>query len=239
MNDECVSGMNDGVIYISKIILAAKKPSMGKKGKKVSIHVPSISSQEEFPSLGSARGTTIQSSLVEPSLTEPYGNAVKSSTQSSSRANFDNDDENIKIEEEKRELNCLPQNTWCIRGTKGAKIPLQVEKRKHKTVTMLRNIEGDIDNLLLELKRALGTGGKVVASLDDMSCCEIEIQGDHFQRIATFLVTESIRYPRCLRGIARTEIDGAQPKNKQAATNKSKSIARLDKKAASLKQSGR
>lgn len=59
--------------------------------------------------------------------------------------------------------------------------PLAIEKRAGgKVVTVVRQIEGDAEALLKELKKRCATGGAV---RDD----GIEVQGDHRQKIEAFL----------------------------------------------------
>ena len=50
---------------------------------------------------------------------------------------------------------------WRVRGTKQGDWPIDVEKRKHHTVTCIRNVGGDANALCTELQDALGAGGAV------------------------------------------------------------------------------
>ena len=140
---------------------------------------------------------------------------------------------------------------WSINATKTAKLPLQIEKRKHKTVTVLKNINGDASVLLSSLKLSLGTGGKLVDGMEASGeggggTAEIEIQGDHLKRIANYLCDEHARLMLVgggrgvLRGVSKAELatHGSVPKVKKGSATGStgKSIAKLDQKAAALKQ---
>ena len=142
---------------------------------------------------------------------------------------------------------------WCVHATKSGKIPLQVEKRRHKSVSVLRNITGDPTLLLSSLKLALGTGGKLAASEENSNTSissnimEIEIQGDHIKRIAKHLCMEHARLllgggKGALRGVSKGELSAHLPvsaKSKQltgSGTGSARSIAKLDAKAAQLKQ---
>jgi translation initiation factor 1 (eIF-1/SUI1) len=147
---------------------------------------------------------------------------------------------------------------WFVHGTKNGGFPLQVEKRKHKTVTTLRNITGDGEALLSDLKRALGTGGKIVKNIsieaDTATAAnaeqadvpvEIEIQGDHTKRMTAYLCDSS--RSSHIKGVSRAELAKGQGQGGGgeggAGSSKSKSsgksIAKLDDKRASLKQAGR
>ena len=69
---------------------------------------------------------------------------------------------------------------WRVRGTKKGDWPIDVEKRKHHTVTVLRNVSGDANALCTELQDALGAGGTVRGSV-------VELQGAHTDRCVAFL----------------------------------------------------
>ena len=69
---------------------------------------------------------------------------------------------------------------WRVRGTKKGDWPIDVEKRKHHTVTVLRNVSGDVQSLCTELQDALGAGGTVRGSV-------VERQGAHTDRCIAFL----------------------------------------------------
>jgi translation initiation factor 1 (eIF-1/SUI1) len=69
---------------------------------------------------------------------------------------------------------------WRVRGTKKGDWPIDVEKRKHHTVTVLRNVSGDAHALCTELQDALGAGGTVRGSV-------VELQGAHTDRCIAFL----------------------------------------------------
>ena len=91
-----------------------------------------------------------------------------------------------------------PQNSapvlggYRVHGTKKGSIPLSTESRaKGKKVTVLRNVDGDMQALLKDLKESLGTGG-----LAHENGTELEIQGEHEDRIAAFLKKKG-----CLVGV--------------------------------------
>lgn len=142
---------------------------------------------------------------------------------------------------------------WMVAATKTAKLPIQIEKRKHKTVTVVRNITGNAAALLSSLKVALGTGGTLVQGGGDTDVSggvEIEIQGDHAKRIGAYLTGEHARLVQsggrgALRGVSKGELEehsrsGADKKGKgNAPAGAGRSIASLDKKAAVLKQQAR
>ena len=69
---------------------------------------------------------------------------------------------------------------WRVRGTKKGDWPIDVEKRKHHTVTCIRNVGGDANALCTELQDALGAGGTVRGSV-------VELQGAHTDRCVAFL----------------------------------------------------
>ena len=69
---------------------------------------------------------------------------------------------------------------WRVRGTKKGDWPIDVEKRKHHTVTCIRNVGGDANALCTELQDALGAGGTVRGSV-------VELQGAHVDRCVAFL----------------------------------------------------
>ena len=70
---------------------------------------------------------------------------------------------------------------WRVRGTKKGEWPIDVEKRKHHTVTCIRNVSGDANALCTELQDALGAGGTVRGSV-------VELQGAHTDRCVSFLI---------------------------------------------------
>eukprot|EP00667_Euglena_gracilis_P024058 EG_transcript_27476 len=93
---------------------------------------------------------------------------------------------------------------YTVGGTKKGGIPVAVESRtKGKKVTVLRNVEGDLDALLRDLKDQLGAGGVVH---DNGS--ELEVQGEHEERIEAFL-----RKKGCLRGVKGTAVSQPKPKD--------------------------
>ena len=72
---------------------------------------------------------------------------------------------------------------WRVRGTKKGDWPIDVEKRKHHTVTCIRNVSGDANVLCTELQDALGAGGTVRGSV-------VELQGAHTDRCVAFLAAQ-------------------------------------------------
>eukprot|EP00041_Stephanoeca_diplocostata_P029123 m.852340 g.852340 ORF g.852340 m.852340 type:complete len:241 (-) comp23495_c0_seq2:2632-3354(-) len=81
---------------------------------------------------------------------------------------------------------------WKVGGTKKGALPIRVEKRGHKTVTVVYNVLQRPDMLLYDLKRSIGTGGKLCGP------GIIEIQGDQQKKIEAHLLD----CPRKLQGIA-------------------------------------
>lgn len=142
------------------------------------------------------------------------------------------------------ELDGVFKPAFTVVGTKKGSLPLQVEKRKHKTVTTLKNIQGDANALLTELRKALGTGGKIV---DETNHTEVEIQGDHIKRISMFLCDPTKSYNSggtysYLKGVSSTEIANIVASTAIKSSVKSKegkSISKLDDKRIALKQSGK
>lgn len=74
-----------------------------------------------------------------------------------------------------------PAPKFSVQRTKKGGFPVFLEKRPNgKSVTVVRNIVGDLDDLLTLLKRQCGAGGGVRDGA-------IEIQGDHRDRVEAFL----------------------------------------------------
>lgn len=72
---------------------------------------------------------------------------------------------------------------YRIAKTRKGGLPVAVEKRaRGKVVTVVRNVSGDSESLLNELKRRCGAGGVVRED-------SIEIQGDHRERVEAYLKT--------------------------------------------------
>lgn len=83
---------------------------------------------------------------------------------------------------------------FVVTACKSGDLPLTVEKRKHnRLVTIISNVEGDYELLLQELKQTLGSGGSY-----DPFTEQLEVQGDHTDRISTFLVSRG-----CVKGLAK------------------------------------
>ena len=96
---------------------------------------------------------------------------------------------------------------WRVRHEKGD-WPIDVEKRKHHTVTLIRNVGGPI-RFMRGAQDALGAGGTVRGSV-------VELQGAHVDRCVAFLSERrrhvSIRAALCLR---RRRGDPAQVKSER------------------------
>jgi translation initiation factor 1 len=74
-----------------------------------------------------------------------------------------------------------PATGFRIERARKGGYPVFLEKRPNgKTITVVRNISGNLDDLLTRLKKLCGAGG---ALREDA----IEIQGDHRDRIETYL----------------------------------------------------
>lgn len=70
---------------------------------------------------------------------------------------------------------------FMFQRTRKGGFPVFLEKRPNgKTVTVIRNLSGDLEGLLSVLKRQCGAGGAVRDGA-------IEIQGDHRRRVEAFL----------------------------------------------------
>jgi translation initiation factor 1 len=70
---------------------------------------------------------------------------------------------------------------YRVAKTRKGRLPIALEKRaRGKVVTVVKNISGDSEALLKELKRRCGAGGVV---RDD----SVEIQGDHRERIDAYI----------------------------------------------------
>ena len=82
---------------------------------------------------------------------------------------------------------------FTVRGTKRGGLPVLEEKHKHNYVTMVKNVEGDRRQLLLELRNFIGAGGHT--SPHDENA--IEIQGRHQEKVEDFLVLR-----QCLVGVS-------------------------------------
>lgn len=68
-----------------------------------------------------------------------------------------------------------------VQRTRKGGFPVFLEKRPNgKNVTVIRNISGDLEGLLSQLKKLCGAGGTVREGA-------IEIQGDHRERVEAFL----------------------------------------------------
>ena len=80
---------------------------------------------------------------------------------------------------------------WRVKATKKGDWPIIVEKRKHHTVTCIRNVTG-AELLCTELQDALGAGGCVRGNV-------VELQGRHTDRCVAFLVAH-LRHVSGLRG---------------------------------------
>lgn len=69
-----------------------------------------------------------------------------------------------------------------VTGTKKAGVPIHVERRGNKTVTIVRNVQGDAAGLVAHLRKSMGTGGIVL-----QGGTAIELQGDCSKRARALL----------------------------------------------------
>ena len=76
-----------------------------------------------------------------------------------------------------------PQSRWTVRGTKKGALPVALETRKNGKVVIISNIDGDLNALLKDVKKALGTGGVARPSEG-----YVEIQGAHHEKVCQFLL---------------------------------------------------
>ncbi|HGY57035.1 MAG TPA: translation initiation factor [Caldithrix abyssi] len=86
-----------------------------------------------------------------------------------------------KDEENKPETVSVPingQTAHLYRDRKG---------RGGKTVTVIKNLQGDLKTLQKELQRHCGSGGTLKGN-------QIEIQGDHRQKVAEYLAKKGYKY---------------------------------------------
>jgi translation initiation factor 1 len=68
-----------------------------------------------------------------------------------------------------------------IERTRKGGFPVFLEKRPNgKNVTVIRNISGDLDALVVRLKKLCGAGGTVREGA-------VELQGDHREKVEAFL----------------------------------------------------
>ena len=76
---------------------------------------------------------------------------------------------------------------FSVQRTKKGGFPVFLEKRPNgKSVTVVRNVSGDLEEVLAILKRQCGAGGVVRDGA-------IEIQGDHRERVETYLKAQIAR----------------------------------------------
>mmetsp|Transcript_23912 Transcript_23912/g.39551 ORF Transcript_23912/g.39551 Transcript_23912/m.39551 type:complete len:214 (-) Transcript_23912:239-880(-) len=112
---------------------------------------------------------------------------------------------------------------YTVSGSKKGGFPVSVETRaKGKKVTVVHNVSGDVDALLRDIKGVVGSGGVVRDG-------DAEVQGEHTERVEAFLLKKG-----CIKGVSHVNKAAAAPKPKESKSTKS--IARLDQKAAALKQ---
>jgi len=201
---------------------------------------PSASSETSSTSLQASAPTSREpSSLMAPSV---WTKSPATSTATYKEGAVAAGVPQQKQQQQERE----PPPEYIIHATKTAKLPLQVEKRRHKTVTVVRNVSGEAGVLLTSLKLALGSGGKLVESEEGAGdCAEVEIQGDHLKRVAAYICQEHFQRVQAgerglLKGVSKGELAAhCSPiilKKEAAAGTGKKSIVRLDQKAAALKQ---
>mmetsp|Transcript_4858 Transcript_4858/g.13789 ORF Transcript_4858/g.13789 Transcript_4858/m.13789 type:complete len:209 (-) Transcript_4858:984-1610(-) len=109
---------------------------------------------------------------------------------------------------------CTPAPQWTVKGTKKGGLPVGVETRRNGKVVVISNVEGDINVLLADVKRALGTGG--VARPDGGY---IEIQGGHHEKtVCNFLLRSGH-----LVGVNKGTISAASKSNSSKACSRVKS----------------
>eukprot|EP00038_Savillea_parva_P002864 m.118490 g.118490 ORF g.118490 m.118490 type:complete len:790 (+) comp10982_c0_seq2:341-2710(+) len=83
-------------------------------------------------------------------------------------------------------------NNWEVHGTRAGSLPVRVEKRGQKVVTIVQNVTKAPEVLLFALKRSLGTGGNIVGP------GVIEIQGNKKDLVEAHLLD----CPLQLKGVA-------------------------------------
>ena len=86
-----------------------------------------------------------------------------------------------------------PPQLWVVEGSKNGNLVISYEKRpKSNGVTLVSNIASGSDQLLTELKLAMGTAGKVLPG------GKIEVHGDVRERVERILK----KHPERLRGVS-------------------------------------
>eukprot|EP00121_Abeoforma_whisleri_P011586 Awhi_evm1s10691 len=89
---------------------------------------------------------------------------------------------------------------YSVSGSKKGGFPVQIEKRaKGKKVTVIRNITGDPTELLLGLKKKLGSGGVIIGNT-------IEIQGEHQSKVETYLMEKG-----CVKAVSSANKAASAP----------------------------
>mmetsp|Transcript_1950 Transcript_1950/g.4959 ORF Transcript_1950/g.4959 Transcript_1950/m.4959 type:complete len:207 (+) Transcript_1950:74-694(+) len=117
----------------------------------------------------------------------------------------------------------VPAPSYTVGGTKKGGFPVRVESRgPGKKVTIISNVNGNVESFLRDLKEALGTGGVAHGP-------NVEVQGDHITRVSAWLARAG-----CISGISAANKSAALPQSKSQA-KQARSIKALDQKAAAIK----
>ena len=87
-------------------------------------------------------------------------------------------------------------NNYTVHGTKNCSVPLRIEKRRGRDITVISNIEGDVNLLSKELKKILGCSCAIRETGTKLR--NIEIQGNHMIRVEKFLMKK-----QCFKGVQR------------------------------------
>lgn len=81
----------------------------------------------------------------------------------------------------------ITDNSGQISGTSVVYLERDRKSRKGKTVTVISNYKGDLKKMLKDLQKLCGAGGSVKGQ-------NVEIQGDHRDRIAIYFEQKNIKY---------------------------------------------
>ena len=107
-------------------------------------------------------------------------------------------------------------NNYTVHGTKNCSVPLRIEKRRGRDITVISNIEGDVNLLSKELKKILGCSCATLRN--------IEIQGNHMIRVEKFLMKK-----QCFKGVQRKKKEAIsnQIEKDQERKSKKKELKKL------------
>ena len=113
-------------------------------------------------------------------------------------------------------------NNYTVHGTKNCSVPLRIEKRRGRDITVISNIEGDVNLLSKELKKILGCSCAIRETGTKLR--NIEIQGNHMIRVEKFLMKK-----QCFKGVQRKKKEAIsnQIEKDQERKSKKKELKKL------------